>query len=231
MGRKGKLRKFAELSSFGNVFQADSATPSKLFNSDNQTVDYKGRWSEDFFSNNNPITVELACGKGEYTLGLAQRNPHGNFIGVDIKGARIWKGAKSAWEQNKSNVAFVRARIEHLHHYFGANEISEIWITFPDPFLRESRADKRLTSPKFITRYQPLIAPDGVIHLKTDSPELFEFTLKTIRDMGLQVIDKIENVYQENVIAELTDIQTFYEKMHLLDGRVIRYISFHPNSD
>lgn len=189
----------------------------------------KGRWREDFFKNQNPIVLELACGKGEYTVGLAKRFPEKNFIGMDIKGARMWKGCKKSNEAGMSNVAFIRTQIEQIRYFFGEKEVDEIWITFPDPHLRKSRAKKRLTSPQFLQRFKPLMKDDGIIHLKTDDDTLFEFTKEVVQGYNHTVHQIFGDVYGEEVPGPLTEIQTFYEQIWLEEGKKIKYISFTLN--
>ncbi|ASZ10613.1 tRNA (guanosine(46)-N7)-methyltransferase TrmB [Chitinophaga pendula] len=210
MGQK-KLQRFAEIETFPNVL----IYPEGM----------QGQWNA-FFKNNNPLTLELACGKGDYTLGLARRFPDRNFLGVDLKGNRIWKGAKTALEEPLPNAAFLRTQIDKLNNYFNPGEIAEIWITFPDPFLRQSKSKKRLTHPKFLQLFQPLLAPGGTINLKTDSPELYQFTREAITASNCQIIEDIGDVYALPVVPPLLQIQTFYEGMHLADGRTIRYLKF-----
>lgn len=214
MAGKGKLAKFAELETFHHVYQKPDG---ELF---------KGKWSTIFW-NNNPIVLELACGKGHYTNELAKRFPNKNFIGVDIKGNRIHVGAREALEQDLTNVRFLRIFIDHIDDYFKKGEVDEIWITFPDPFLRESKANKRLTSPKFLDLYRKILKENGVVQLKTDSPELFAYTQEIIEEQHLEIEELIQDVYQDKHNNNLlTDIQTYYEKMHLEDGRTIRFVSF-----
>jgi tRNA (guanine-N7-)-methyltransferase len=208
---QNKLQRFAEIATFPNVLIYPEGMP--------------GKW-QGFFKNNHPITLELACGKGDYTLGLARIFPGRNFLGVDLKGNRIWKGAKTALEEPLPNVGFLRTQIDKLNNYFAPGEIAEIWITFPDPFLRSSKAKKRLTHPKFMQLYQPLLAPGATINLKTDSPELYAFTLEAIAASGCTLIENIPDVYALPEIPPLLQIQTFYEGMHLADKRTIRYIKF-----
>src|SRR3954468_5439933 len=170
---KDKLRRFAEIETFSNVLQLDAGKV------------YKGQWSDGFFKNNNPVVVELACGKGEYTVNLAQMFPDKNFIGIDYKGNRIWRGAKTALEDGVNNVAFLRMQIENLVDYFAPGEVDEIWITFPDPQPQLSREKKRLTSPRFLQMYRQILKPGGMIHLKTDNDQLYQYTLQIIEDEGL----------------------------------------------
>ena len=210
MGQK-KLLRFEELNKFENVLQF----PKNI----------AGRW-KDFFKNDNPITLELACGKGEYTLGLAQLYPQRNFIGVDLKGNRIWVGAKKAFQNNLSNVAFLRTQIDKVNEYFSKNEVSEIWITFPDPQLRLSKAKKRLTHPKFLRLYQDFLIPGGLIHLKTDSPALWNFTKKVIEMYGCRLIIDYENLYQQENIDEELKIKTHYESLDIAESNRIHYLKF-----
>jgi tRNA (guanine-N7-)-methyltransferase len=210
MGQK-KLIRFEELKTFSNVLQ----------NPENMA----GNWKE-YFGNNHPITLELACGKGEYALGLAQLNPDKNFIGIDLKGNRLWVGAKKARAQNLSNVAFLRIQIDGITGFFAAGEIENIWITFPDPQLRISKAKKRLTHPKFLRLYQQILKKGGRIHLKTDSPDLHAFTKKVITMYGCSVHTDRDNLYADpNLSPELT-IKTHYESLDIAGSNRIHYISF-----
>lgn len=188
----------------------------------------RGNWAERF-GNDNPITLELACGKGEYSLGLGARYPGRNFLGLDIKGDRIWKGAMQALEAGLTNVRFMRTRIDHITNYFATGEIDEIWITFPDPYLKKSKIRKRLTHPVFLSRYRQILCPDGSIHLKTDNDRLFSFTVRVIEILGLPLKRQIPDLYRLDYIPENLDIQTYYEKQHLAAGRTIKYVSFSLN--
>lgn len=209
MGQK-KLARFAELNTFNNVLQFPR--------------DMAGKWHS-FFHNENPITLELACGKGEYAVGLGQLHPEKNFIGVDLKGNRIWVGAKKALQLNLSNIAFLRTQIDLITTYFAAGEVSEIWITFPDPQLRTSKAKKRLTHPKFLRLYQQILAPGGIIHLKTDSPALYAFT-KTVIDMyGCVLHEDLDNVYGSEPSPEL-QIKTHYESLDIAGSNRVHYLRF-----
>lgn len=210
MGQK-KLVRFAELLTFSNVLQY----PENM----------AGKW-KNYFKNDQPITLELACGKGEYALGLAQLYPGKNFIGIDQKGNRIWVGAKKAQAQNLNNVAFLRIQIDRITDFFGKEEVEAIWITFPDPQLRLSKDKKRLTHPKFLRLYQKILKPGGVIHLKTDSPQLYNFTKKVIEKYGLILHEEFDNVYaQPNLKPEL-NIKTHYEALDIAGSNRIHYISF-----
>ena len=190
------------------------------------TRENKGRWREVFFKNNHPLVLELACGGGEYSVALAGRTPEKNFLGIDIKGARLFKGAKAALLSDLPNVAFLRTHIDQIEEYFAPGEVSEIWITFPDPFLRNAKWKKRLTSSLFLSRYKKICPPGTLVHLKTDSPELFAFTLQTLADLQLRVLRQSEDVYTDFPEEEVLHIRTHYEKMHLANGRTSKYILF-----
>lgn len=214
---KDKLKKFEDVDRFQNVFEyTDFEKKPKP----------AGTWHEEIFRNKNPIVLELACGKGEYTVNLARRFPDKNFIGIDKKGWRLWKGAKTALTENLKNVHFIRMFIDHLDQYFEQEEVDEIWITFPDPYLKGSELSKRLTSPKFLNIYRNILKPDAIIHLKTDSDELYEFTLSVIKNENCLIRENVEDLYAEKPDDPLLSIRTFYEKMHLKEGRTIHYVSF-----
>lgn len=206
-----KLIRFEEIRHFPNVLIYPEGMP--------------GKWAE-HFGNRNSLCLELACGKGEYTLELARRFPGRNFTGVDIKGNRIWRGAKTALSEKLANVAFLRTSIDRICDYFNPGEVSEIWITFPDPFLRKSKAKKRLTHPRFLKLYHRILIPGGKIHLKTDSPELYAFTLEVIREQNCNLEENIHDVYAQPVVQPLLSIRTYYEGLHLTEGKVIRYLRF-----
>lgn len=218
MAGKNKSGRIRELLTFSNVLQY-----SELQEDENPS----GRWKEQIFQNQQPITLELACGKGEYTLNLARRYPQRNFVGVDLKGPRIWLGAKTALEEKRTNVRFLRAYIDHLDHFFSPEEVDELWITFPDPFIKRiSRRSNRLTSPKFLEIYKKVLKPGGMIHLKTDSAILFQFTLDTIEKVGGTLLRRVDDIYSECPHDDLLTIQTFYEKGHRQAGKCIRYLAF-----
>lgn len=210
MGQK-KLIRFAEIASFPNVLQYPK--------------DMQGQWKT-FFHNDHPITLELACGKGEYALGLARLYPNRNFIGIDLKGNRIWVGAKKALAENLQNVAFVRSQIDKITDYFHKGEVAEIWITFPDPQLRGSKARKRLTHPQFLRRYQQILGPGGYIHLKTDSPDLYRFTLKVISMYGLPLEEDYADLYAQPEQKQEWGIKTHYEGLDIAGSRTIHYLKF-----
>jgi len=206
-----KLFRFAEIEKFKNVFQYPEGMSTK--------------WVE-FFGNYNDIVLELACGKGEYAVNLAKVSPDNNFVGMDIKGNRMYVGAKKALDEEVKNVAFLRTQIQKIAEYFPAQSIAEIWITFPDPFLRESKAGKRLTHSRFLKEYQKVLKPGGRINLKTDSKPLFDFTQEMIAWHKCEVHTKLDNVYANGTPDFPLNIQTFYEGMHLEDNRTIQYICF-----
>lgn len=213
---KQKLFRYAEVGKLDNVVELDPR--------------YKGRWAADFFGNSNPITLELACGKGNYTLELARRHPDRNLIGVDIKGERIFVGAREGLAEGLKNAGFLRAQIEDLGYFFEPGEITEIWITFPDPYLR--KPSKRLTSPRFLKIYSELLPNGGLVHLKTDDPDLHEYTLRNIEKYGLEIVSHNPDIYASEPDGSDIYIQTFYEGKHLADGRTIRHICFRviPNT-
>lgn len=214
-----KKQRFKEINNFDHVLELTDFQ-------DKKSEKPRGRWHRDIFENSNPIVVELACGTGIYTLELARRNPQKNYIGIDIKGARIWKGATRARDEQLENVRFLRIYIDHLDEYFGADEINDIWITFPDPYLKGSDRNKRLTAPKFLRIYQKVLHPGGQVRLKTDSDKLFSFTRRVIANTACKQTDIVENIYQQRPDNELLTIQTDYEKEHLQAGRSISFIRF-----
>ncbi len=230
MSKRNKLLKFAEILSFPNVYENfDSSNPG-LAGENGEEVELRGKWAEHHFKNNNPITLELACGKGEYTLGLAGAFPERNFIGVDIKGARIWRGAKTALEEGISNAAFLRTRIEQIALFFEPNEVDEIWITFADPFLKEGKANRRLTAQNFLNRYKTILKKGGLIHLKTDDPTLYEFTLDTLAAQSdFQLLYHDDDIYSKPLPMHELEFKTFYEKQHLAVGKTIKYVRFQLN--
>jgi tRNA (guanine-N7-)-methyltransferase len=211
---KDKLRRFAEIDTFGNVLQLDAGKP------------FKGKWAKDFFKNNKPVILELACGKGEYTVNLGQLFPQKNFIGIDYKGNRIWRGAKTALEDGVANVGFLRIQIEMLLDYFGDGEVDEIWITFPDPQPQISREKKRLTSPRFLDIYKQILKPGGFVNLKTDNDDFYAYTVEKVNELGLKAHIKTENLYISEYADEVLSIKTYYEKKYLLHHKNINYIQF-----
>ena len=183
------------------------------------------KWKQEYFQNTNPVILELGCGKGEYTIGLAERSPDENFIGMDVKGARLWRGCKIVEEKHLNNVAFIRSQVDHITKFFGADEISEIWITFPDPQVKKER--KRLTSPVFIEKYRKILIPNGLIHLKTDSFDLYTYTLGILKRDNHPVLFSTDDLYHMQTIDDAGTIQTYYEKMWLEKGKKICYLKFH----
>ena len=206
-----KLIRFEAIKSFRNVLQ--------------YPVDMAGNWKE-FFHNNHPITIELACGKGEYTVELAKMYPERNFIGIDLKGNRLYVGAKACLEQTITNTAFVRTHIDKIDNYFSAGEVSEAWITFPDPQLRKSKLKKRLTHPRFLRLYQHCLVPQGLIHLKTDSPDLYGFTKQVIELYGLELQEETDNLYALPAISPELKIKTHYEGLNISQSNRIYYLRF-----
>ncbi len=214
---KGKLAKFAEMASYPHVFQCAEVmdgTPFRL----------KGTWGASFFGNDRPIVLELGCGRGEYTVGLARLFPEKNFIGIDIKGARMWSGAKESLEAGLQNVAFLRTRIEFIDRFFAPGEVSEIWLTFPDPQMK--KATKRMTSTFFLARYRRFLVPDGLIHLKTDSPFLFTYTNYMVQANGLPVEASTDDLYHSEWADVVRSIRTYYEQQWMDRGIAIKYIAF-----
>jgi len=219
VSKKNKLQHFAENATFDNMFQLGYEEVIEGF-------EFKGNWNKGFFKNSNKIILELGCGKGEYTVGQAQMFPNTNFIGIDIKGARIWRGLKNTDEKELENVAFIRTRINLLEYFFDKNEVSEMWITFPDPHPSKIREKRRLTSPQFLNRYYDVLKPDGVVHLKTDNIIFFEYTLDVIKENGHKLLYSTYDVYGEKNDDVLTSIQTYYEKKWLEFGTKIKYLKF-----
>ncbi len=227
MSRRNKLEKFAELLIFPNVYECFDPTDPHLIGLHGEKADLRGQWAAQHFQNDRPIVLELACGRGEYTLGLARRCPERNFIGVDIKGARIWKGARIALQEELKNAAFLRIRIEQIAAFFAPGEVSEIWITFPDPFLRKSKANRRLTSPPFLGEYRKILRPEGRIHLKTDAPNLYEYTLQVLSDTeAATMLYHDDDIYRRALPVSGLEIKTYYERMHLQEGKTIKYVQF-----
>lgn len=228
MGRKNKLKRFSEIATFPNVFESVPSQASFLSNQEGVCQDLRGNWSQNHFKNEQPLILELACGKGDYTIALAKDFPAYNYIGVDIKGSRIWKGAKTALETLLNHVAFLRTRIEFIERFFAPDEIAEIWITFPDPF--DGKPNRRLTSAPFLDRYRKILKPGGVMHLKTDSPLLYEFTLEVIHsDPACTIQYANPDIYSMPLDFPELEHKTFYEIQHLSIGRTIKYIRFTIN--
>lgn len=225
MGSKNKLKRFKENETFANLLQPER---SDLLAG---KFPMKGNWQKDFFKNSGDIVLELGCGKGEYTLALAEAFPQKNFIGIDIKGARMWRGAKTALENNLQNAAFLRTQIELIENTFAENEVSEIWITFPDPQIKYKRTKHRLTNPDFLEKYARILKPGGLMHLKTDSEFLHGYTLGLLQGLGHEIVYAHHHIYNHLEIPPLlTSVQTFYEKQFLEQGKPITYICFKINS-
>jgi tRNA (guanine-N7-)-methyltransferase len=217
---KNKLAKWSEFGSFGNVIQPKIGD---VFSKDHPS---KSNWNKEIFKNENPIILELGCGKGEYTIGLATRFPENNYIGIDIKGARMWRGAKTSNELKLPNVAFLRTRIEFINSFFSTNEVDEIWITFPDPHPGGRNVNKRLTSPWFLNMYRSFLKNNGLVHLKTDNIELFNYTKAVINNNNLEMIFSTNDLYSEDLSDNILSIRTHYEKLFLTRGLKINYLSF-----
>jgi tRNA (guanine-N7-)-methyltransferase len=215
---KRKLQRFAENYTFPNMFQ-----PSFQELLDGFT--WKGNW-KGFFGNDNPIILELGCGKGDYTVGLARVNPDKNYIGIDLKGARMWRGCKQSQEENLKNVAFIRNHVQNIRQFFAPGEVSEIWITFPDPQPRESREHKRLTAPRFLNIYRQVLVEQGLLHLKTDNQELFDYSLGVIAEYQHILHYATHDLYREEGQEVAKMVQTFYEQMFLAEGKSICYAEF-----
>ena len=221
---KRKLAHFAENLTFKHLFQLP-------FPEINTGFPLKGAWNSRYFENDHPLTLELGCGKGEYTVNLAMLHPERNFIGMDIKGARIWKGCKMVQELGLKNVAFIRSKVEYIEFFFAANEVDEIWLTFPDPFPIHKRSHKRLTSPEFLQRYRNIMKHQGIIHLKTDNTGLYNYTLRVIQDYGHHLLFASDDIYNLEEPHEATAIQTFYEAIYRKKGIPIKYTEFRLNDD
>lgn len=223
---KNKLQQFAELKTFHNVIEAPRSEWM------NKPHEIRGKWGEKMFGNQHPLVLELGCGKGEYTVGMARKFRHKNFIGVDIKGNRMWRGAKTSVEENIANAAFLRTRIDFINAFFAEDEVSEIWLTFSDPQPGESRGRKRLTSPLFIARYRQLLRPGGIIHVKTDSDLLYNYTLEQIAGHGYHLLFETNDLYGTAIgdfdsdTREILEIKTHYEQIFLNRGQRIHYIKF-----
>lgn len=220
---KNKLKKFAEIEKLDCVLQY----PRELLLAEG--FPYKGKWATDLFNNSNPITLELGCGKGEYTVGLSRAYPQRNFVGIDIKGARLWKGAKEVESEKLGNAKFLRTEIENISQFFNAGEVDEIWITFPDPQMQKPR--KRLTSSRFLSLYQGILKNGGVVHLKTDSPFLYEYTRRLIQKNGLECLEDTSDLYGKGDIDPEKAIKTFYESQWLSRGKSIKLLSFKIHND
>lgn len=215
---KNKLAKFANMNEYPHVFQYPFAVLKE------KGFEMKGKWNEMFFKNNNPIILELGCGKGEYSVGLAKLYPENNFVGVDIKGARMWSGAKQSFEEKLENVAFLRTHIELLSNFFDEGEVSEIWITFPDPQM--NKVNRRMTSTRFMKLYAQFLKPNGVVHLKSDSNFMFTYTSEMVDLNNLKVLFKTDDLYHSDLVDDILSIKTFYEQQWIARGLNIKYLKF-----
>ena len=221
MGSKNKLKRFRENDTFANVFQPSREELVE------EAFSLKGQWNKTYFKNKHPLVLELGCGKGEYTVALAKKYPEKNFIGIDIKGARFWRGAKTSIEESITNTAFIRMQIELIEHAFEKEEVDEIWITFPDPQIKYKRTKHRLTNATFLKRYKHILKPKGIMNLKTDSEFMHGYTLGLLHGAGHEVLYANHDVYhQEGSPEEVTSVQTFYESQYLEKDKAITYIRF-----
>ena len=221
VGSKNKLKRFRENDSFSNVVQPGREEVME------KKFPYRGKWASDFFKNGKPLVLELGCGKGEYSVGLAKAYPEKNFLGIDIKGARFWRGAKTALEEGLDNVGFLRSQIELIDLLFAENEVDEIWITFPDPQIKYKRTKHRMTNSEFLQKYKKVLKPEGTVNLKTDSEFMHGYTLGLLHGEGHEVLHANHNVYKNEYSPnEVVGIQTFYEKQYLEQGKPITYIKF-----
>lgn len=223
---KAKMYKINTVATFPNVFQNPHYTNPVLLDYQQKPLELKGCWKKDVFGNHHPLVLELACGKGDYALALGRRYPEKNFLGIDVKGARLFTGAKTALEDNLKNVAFARMRIENITNFFAPGEVDEIWITFPDPFPRKGDAKRRLTAHGFLERYKAMCKPGATVHFKTDDLPLFHFTRESVESFGLTLEVYQENIYAAPLTMDELNIQTYYEKSHLAKGRTINYLRF-----
>ena len=221
---KDKLKRFKENVTFTNLIQPKIIYPPEEGN-------LKGNWKNNFFKNNNPIILELGCGRGEYTLSLAAKFPHKNFIGVDWKGARLWRGAKTGFEEKILNVGFLRIQIQNICSFFATDEVDEIWITFPDPHMITSGEKKRLTSLRFLNLYRQFMVQHGIVNLKTDNKPLYDYTLEVLAAEKCEVLNSNDDLYSTNELEEILSIKTTYEKIWLKEGSKICYIQFRLNPE
>lgn len=221
---KNKLARFAEMETFPNVVQVTFNEAYKI------NFKYKGIWKQEFFKNHNPLVLELGCGKGEYTICLAKRFPEKNFLGIDIKGSRMWVGARQAYREKIFNAGFLRTRIELIDSFFDNSEVDEIWIIFPDPQQKKRWTKKRLTSSRFLTKYRNFLQPEGVVHLKTDSFLLFNYTKKLLNYNSLPIIAETDDLYSTKLADDNFNIRTHYESLFLKKGEKIKYLKFKIHS-
>ncbi len=233
LSQRNKLKKFADILRFPNVYENFYPLNAFLQNGDQKEILMNGKWNSDHFKKEAKLCLELACGRGEYTLALGEKYKDTHFIGLDIKGARIWQGAKTALDSGLNNVAFLRARIENIASFFDKEEVQEMWITFPDPFLRDSKENRRLTSHNFLNRYLNFLHSDNTIHLKTDSPELYEFTLESLESYERAIIiEHYSDIYSLPALPNPDLVfQTYYERQHLSNKKTIKYVRFQLDID
>ena len=211
---KRKLIRFKEIVGFDNVVELEAG------------LAFKGKWAADFFKNDNPVVLELACGKGEYSVNLAKKFPEKNFLGIDYKGNRLWVGAKMAIDEGIKNVGFLRIQIQNLLEYFAENEIDEIWLTFPDPQAQSPLERKRLTNPQFLEKYKTVTKTDGIMHLKTDNDGFYEYTLEKVSELSFEILTQTNNLYRDFHKDEILSIKTHYEALYLKQGKRINYLKF-----
>ncbi|MEL7160523.1 MAG: tRNA (guanosine(46)-N7)-methyltransferase TrmB, partial [Bacteroidota bacterium] len=227
MATRNKLQKFAEILQMDNVYENFDPRNPELIGPGGTTVEHKGVWAREHFGNDHPLTLELACGRGEYTVDLARQYPKRNFIGVDIKGARIWKGAKIAEAEGLTNAAFLRTRIEIIATFFAPEEVDEIWITFPDPFLKKGKENRRLTAARYLRQYRHILREGGIVHLKTDSRELYDWTQETFAEQpAVEVLYHDHDIYAKPLPIPELGTETYYEKLHKGLGKTITYTQF-----
>lgn len=223
MAKLSKLQKFAAIKTFPNVYSSQSHDSNLVVNHLGDALDIKGKWKE-HFEQEGPLILEVACGKGHYARGLGAMYPQHNYVGVELKGNRIWTGAQQALKNGENNVAFLRARIEFMEYYFAPQEVAEIWITFPDPQLGKPK--KRTTCPRFLEVYRRVLKKDNLVHLKTDSTELYDYTLEVLHEQNIEILYQNEDIYAQALDFPELEIKTFYEEMHLEDKRKIKYLRF-----
>lgn len=222
---KHKLARWAELGTFKNVIQPGKETGL------GKNHPIRGKWNSEIFLNNHPVILELGCGKGEYTIGLSEKFPENNYIGIDIKGARMWRGAKTAHERKVQNAAFLRTRIEFINSFFAEDEVDEIWITFPDPHAGKQNSNKRLTCPWFLNNYRDFLKNNGIIHLKTDNSDLYNYTKCLAERNNLQIIFATNDLYSDKAGDDILSIRTHYENLFLKEKMKINYLSFRIEKD
>ncbi|MFN8277348.1 MAG: tRNA (guanosine(46)-N7)-methyltransferase TrmB [Chitinophagales bacterium] len=225
-GRKNKQKKIAEINTLPNVFQAFGFADTQLQDAAGERLNYKGQWAETVFKNRHPLVLELACGKGDYTVALAAQQPQVNFVGIDIKGPRIHTGARHALENGLTNVAFMRFKIENLLNFFAPQEVAGIWITFPDPFPKDRHEKHRLTHHAFLERYNQILQPGGIVNFKTDDLDLFRYTAASVKAYGAPITYYREDIYSAPLEVPELEIKTFYERQHLKNGRTINFMQW-----